>query len=296
MRINNRNIVLQGSGTINEGSGTPLSVPLTSGSSFNPKIFVQYTLEIVDDNVYPFSSTNRPVKYILCVYSHVKNYKPGTNEYSYFDAMDKVFYYMIHNDTCNNYGAYKFIGNTTRIFTPDNIDLYVNTNDKNAAYISDLGEKSYNFDRLSALLNSNNGLHPSDAPLNYLNFLPEEITKIKNALGDDKNGLIIDTACIKSPKEDYTNTFYADGFLTKSNCIVSLSLTYPKEFNANIIVCNNTLIVKKKASDTDILGRITVGSDDVKYYITGNMDIELGLELDITGNIDITESVKTDNE
>ena len=296
MRINNRNIVLQGSGTINEGSGTPLSVPLTSGSSFNPKIFVQYTLEIVDDNVYPFSSTNRPVKYILCVYSHVKNYKPGTNEYSYFDAMDKVFYYMIHNDTCNNYGAYKFIGNTTRIFTPDNIDLYVNTNDKNAAYISDLDEKSYNFDRLSALLNSNNGLHPSDAPLNYLNFLPEEITKIKNALGDDKNGLIIDTACIKSPKEDYTNTFYADGFLTKSNCIVSLSLTYPKEFNADIIVCNNTLIVKKKASDIDILGRITVGSDDVKYYITGNMDIELGLELDITGNIDITESVKTDNE
>ena len=108
--------------------------------------------------------------------------------------------------------------------------------------------------------------------------------------------MIIDTACIKSPKEDYTNTFYADGFLTKSNCIVSLSLTYPKEFNANIIVCNNTLIVKKKASDIDILGRITVGSDDVKYYITGNMDIELGLELDITGNIDITESVKTDNE
>ena len=273
MRINNRNIVLQGSGTINEGSGTPLSVPLTSGGSFNPKIFVQYTLEKVDKYVYPYPSTNKPVKYILCVYSHVKNYKPGTNEYSYFDAMDKVFYYMIHNDTYNNYGKYEFIGNTIRIFTPDKTDLYGNSIDKNAAYISELGGKPYSFNILNTLLNSNNGLHPSDAPLNYLNFFPKEITKIKDALGDDKNGLIIDTACIKSSKEEYTNTFYADGFLTKSDCIVSLSLSYPREFNADIIVCNNALIVKAKAPDTNIHGSIIVGTDDLKYYITGTLDL-----------------------
>ena len=147
-----------------------------------------------------------------------------------------------------SYGKYVF-------YIPENMD------DKNAAYISELGRKSYSSNILSALLNSNNGLHPSDAPLNYLNFFPKEITKIKDTLGDDKNGLIIDTACIKSSKEEYTNTFYADGFLTKSNCIVSLSLSYPREFNADIIVCNNTLIVKAKAPDTNILGNITVGTD-----------------------------------
>lgn len=58
MLINNRDIVLQGSGTINGGSGTPLSVPLPSGSSFMPKIDLKYMLEKVNNLVYPYSSTD----------------------------------------------------------------------------------------------------------------------------------------------------------------------------------------------------------------------------------------------
>jgi len=306
MQINGREIILQGSGTINEGSGTPLSVPLNSNSSFNPKIFVQYTLEKVDNNVYPYS-LNKPLKYILCVYSHVKNYNPGTNEYSYFDAMDKVFYYMIHNDSYNNYKGFKLIGSAVRVYTSSKTDLYSNYTDRNAVYYSDLNGRPYNFNNLSTLLNSDHGLHPSDAPLNYLNYLPEEIIKIKNAIGNDINGMIIDSACIKTSKEECINTLYPDGFLTKHNCIVSLRLFYPTKHNIDII-CNNKLLVVLKAPDSYLNGTVNIGRKITKDIngenfvhfakcisdITGSISTKSKLILDLNGTLD--KAVKTNKD
>ena len=287
MKINNREIILQGSGTINgEGSGTPLSVPLTSGGSFNPIIDISYTIEKVDNEVYPYSNSDIPVDYILVVYSHVRNYIPGSNEYNYFDAMDKIYYYMIHNNNYDKYTEHQYrpISSTVKIFDSENNILYNNHNNTNAQFYKVLpNNKTYTFDRLTELLDSDKGIHKSDAPLNYLNYLPNEINKIKNYIIDDIDGMIIDTAYIKTPKSECQKTLMSDGFLTQNNTIVTISLSYPSEINKYIE--STGMIVKGKVRNIPyIIGTVTSESNLINI-ISGTISILEGTDIDIDGDV-----------
>ena len=238
MLINNRDIVLQGSGTINGGSGTPLSVPLPSGSSFMPKIDLKYMLEKVNNLVYPYSSTDVPVSYILMVHTHVQNYVSGSKEYEYFDCMDKIFYFMIHNGKYASYNGFKVLTNKVKVYEPNGTEIQIKGQTHNAEYESEFSGNKYTFNMLSTILNSDNGDHKSDAPLNYLNYFPNEINKIKGILGSTGNNMIVDSAFIKSKPKDSQDELPSDGYLSRPNTIVSITLNYPKSYGEDLIICS----------------------------------------------------------
>ena len=238
MLINNRDIVLQGSGTINGGSGTPLSVPLPSGSSFMPKIDLKYMLEKVNNLVYPYSSTDVPVSYILMVHTHVQNYVSGTKEYEYFDCMDKIFYFMIHNGKYASYNGFKVLTNKVKVYEPNGTEIQIKGQTHNAEYESEFSGNKYTFNMLSTVLNSDNGDHKSDAPLNYLNYFPDEVNKIKGILGSTGNNMIVDSAFIKSKPKDSQDELPSDGYLSRPNTIVSITLNYPKSYGEDLIICS----------------------------------------------------------
>ena len=238
MLINNRDIVLQGSGTINGGSGTPLSVPLPSGSSFMPKIDLKYMLEKVNNLVYPYSSTDVPVSYILMVHTHVQNYVSGSKEYEYFDCMDKIFYFMIHNGKYASYNGFKVLTNKVKVYEPNGTEIQIKCQTHNAEYESEFSGNKYTFNMLSTILNSDNGDHKSDAPLNYLNYFPNEVNKIKGILGSTGNNMIVDSAFIKSKPKDSQNELPNDGYLSRPNTIVSITLNYPTSYEKDLIICS----------------------------------------------------------
>ena len=289
MLINNRDIVLQGSGTINGGSGTPLSVPLPSGGSFMPKIDLKYMLERVDNLVYPYSSTNKPVSYILMVHTHVQNYVSGTNEYEYFDSMDKIFYFMIHNDTYGVFNGYKVINTKVKVYEPNDTEIKVKEDNHNAEFYPDLGGNTYTFNMLSTLLNSDNGDHKSDAPLNYLNFFPNEVNKVKAVLGSAADNMIVDTAFVKSNPKDSFDELPSDGYLSRANTVVAITLKYPELYSEDLIVCNaNGLkVAGQVANIADIEG--TVGIPDIiRYVMSGNISVSRLMSMNmLTGTMTV---------
>ena len=297
MLINNRDIVLQGSGTINGGSGTPLSVPLPSGSSFMPKIDLKYMLEKVNNLVYPYSSTDVPVSYILMVHTHVQNYVSGSKEYEYFDCMDKIFYFMIHNGKYASYNGFKVLTNKVKVYEPNGTEIQIKAQTHNAEYESEFSGNKYTFNMLSTILNSDNGDHKSDAPLNYLNYFPNEVNKIKGILGSTGNNMIVDSAFIKSKPKDSQNELPNDGYLSRPNTIVSITLNYPKSYEKDLIICsigNGFKVAKRIPIYPEISGDMTINKYkliNLRYYSRDNIanhNTITEYPTDEIGNIDYT--------